>query len=414
MKINSIKDKSEIKILFISNFFPPAGMQEGIRILNLSKRLVNENIHPIILTRKYNKKNVFNISAMKEIPENLEIYRVPFLDIKNILRSIEVYFNFDYYLEWIPHAYFYGKRIVKKHKDIKYIYSTGPKFCCHILNYLISKKYNITSILEYRDPWSFNPYNMKKYLLNKKINIYLERKILKNASAIITISPALKDFLISKFPFVKKKLVISVPNGLNIYKIEDFKRSGEEIILLFTGVLYGKRNIFPLLKILSELKKEKFLEKIKIKLKIFGRYGNLLEVIEKFDIKDLIFLGGFVERSKALEEIEKCDIPIHVGGNLDYPTIAFKVWDYLSYRKKILYIGREDSYTAKFLNKNHFGITVPIDNLVKAKNIVKKLLSDLINKRINFQIDKDKLNKFTWDLRAKDIIEKILKPNHNL
>ena len=41
--------------------------------------------------------------------------------------------------------------------------------------------------------------------------------------------------------------------------------------------------------------------------------------------------------------------------------------------KKILYLGREDSYTANFIKKNNFRLTIPINNVQKGIEIFKNL-----------------------------------------
>ena len=66
---------------------------------------------------------------------------------------------------------------------------------------------------------------------------------------------------------------------------------------------------------------------------IFNR-KKIVSTIARLKIDDLIYFGGFVSREKAFKEVHKSDFAVHIGENLHYPTIAFKVWDYLSCGKK--------------------------------------------------------------------------------
>ncbi|MFX0106326.1 MAG: hypothetical protein ACFE75_12675, partial [Candidatus Hodarchaeota archaeon] len=165
------------------------------------------------------------------------------------------------------------------------------------------------------------------------------------------------------------------------------------------GHLYGQRNIVPLLKIISDLKKKSFFKNQEFILKIFGKYDKLFlkKYIKRLGIQDQVYLGEYLTRSRIFEEISECNLAVHIGENVNYPTIAFKVWDYLSCRKKILYLGREDSYTAQFLKKNNFGIIIPINNINEGKKIFEELLKDL--KKSNFAnlIEKEKLVQYSWD-----------------
>ncbi|MFX1593043.1 MAG: hypothetical protein ACFFCL_10145, partial [Promethearchaeota archaeon] len=173
---------------------------------------------------------------------------------------------------------------------------------------------------------------------------------------------------------------------------------------------YGRRNIVPLLKILSELKKENFFKNIKPLIKIYGKYpkDRLERIINKLGISDLFFLGGFIKRTEVLNEIKKCDLALHIGESLDYPTIAFKVWDYISYGKKILFITREDTYRASFIKNNDLGIIIPIDNLPKGKEIFKNLINNITKNNFSLNIDKNKLDTFTWEKRAIKFIKNVI------
>jgi len=136
----------------------------------------------------------------------------------------------------------------------------------------------------------------------------------------------------------------------------------------------------------------------------------LEKAVEKLKIKNLIFLGGCKPREIILNELCNSSIAVHVGEYLDYPTLAFKIWDYLSCNKKILYLGLNNSYTAKFLKKNDFGIILPLTNLKKASKILKNIINELKEGKFQGTIQNDKLKEATWDSRVKKL-ENFLRNN---
>ena len=150
----------------------------------------------------------------------------------------------------------------------------------------------------------------------------------------------------------------------------------------------------------------------KILVKIYGRYPKKLfeRILDNLNIKNLFYLGDFLSRSQFLEEIMKSDLALHIGENIDYPTIAFKVWEYLSCRKKILFLSLERSYRSDFIKKHNLGIVIPIDNLTEGKKILKDLLLDIKNKRFNTSIENHLLKKFTWENRVEKFVKDII--NH--
>ena len=123
----------------------------------------------------------------------------------------------------------------------------------------------------------------------------------------------------------------------------------------------------------------------------------------------MVFLGSFVPRAKALNEIKKCDLAIHIGEDIDYPTIAFKVWDYLGCGKKILYLGLEESYTARFLNQNDLGIVIPMKNIFKGQDILRNLIINIKTDKSNFRVEQNQLAEFTWDYKSIQFINEVVK-----
>ncbi|MFX1258128.1 MAG: glycosyltransferase [Promethearchaeota archaeon] len=410
-----MESKNTSKFLYIAASFPPLIGNGGLRALEFSLRLIENNIFPIILTRKKLKNEMIHSSFIKRIPRSLNIVRAHVLNFstKTFRQIFTPIFRFDYYFDWLPFAYKKGKKILRKDKNIEFIFATGPPFSTFIIAYYLKKKFKIPLIVEYRDPWSYYPYIKKnEQKINKKVDLRYEKKILKSADVIITVCSELNLFLINKFPFIKNKPIYEIANGLNLKEIVEtpLKRKSNEVIFTFTGKLYGIRTIVPLLKIISDLKKEGYFKDFKFTLKIFGSYReNLPFIIKELEIQDLIYLGSFIQRLRVFEELSKCDLAVHIGENFNYPTLAFKVWDYLSMGKKILYLGLNDSYTAKFLKETNFGITIPLNNLKKGKSILRNLLNDIRNKKFVKNINKEEIIQFEWEKKAEKFLEIISK-----
>lgn len=401
-----MNQKESISFLYIVDEFGSLDSPPGIRSMEISKRLINYNINPVILTKSKKKKIVLEILKNTKL-NNLRIYFTSFSELKNryLLKILNYFFRFDFYLGWVPQAYYKGKEILKENNEIKFIYAAGPPFYIHIIAFLLHLKFKIPLIIEYRDLWSFNPYlNRYERWLNQKIDVILEKNIIKSAKGVITVSPALEKYLKQKFPTIKKTHITSIPNGVNYYENikKGTKKIQNSIIFTFAGTLYRKRSIIPLLVIISKLNNQKLFYDLSFKIKIFGHYNKALlrKYIHKLKIEKLVFLKGHVPRSKIFKEIKKSTLAIHVGENLNYPTIAFKVWDYLTCNKKILYLGLKNSYTADFLGENDFGIVLPLDDLNRATNILKNLILDLKQGKFQANIDINKLKMYSWDYQV--------------
>jgi glycosyltransferase involved in cell wall biosynthesis len=394
------------KFLYIVDSFPPVNNQISIRSLEFSKRLMSTDYRPIILTRNLTRRMPLDHSLLNEVPKQLKIYRTKVFELKRRygLRTLGVkilskIINVFFFIHWIPFAYIDGRKILKANLDIKLIYTSGPPFFNFLIAFLLHRKFKVPYIIEYRDPWQFSPYIGKKRLQNKLFEIF-ENKIIYFAKSIITISQALKSLYLRHFPEINEKNVYSIENGLIIKDLKNsYEFSPQKITLTFVGSLYGKRNISPLLEIISKLKLNHFFDDIDLKIKIFGKYNKLSleKLANDYNIQDVIILGPYLTRSEIHRQVQKSTMAIHIGENVDYPTIAFKVWDYLSNRKKVLYLGREDSFTGNFLTKNDFGTIIPINDIKKGERKFKDLIKSIKNGSFNQQIELGKLQEYRWE-----------------
>jgi len=407
------------EILFISYYFPPFSKILSIRAAEFTKRLVKNGYKIFVVSSKSNKNAHKDGELLRKVKspmiKNTKVFNLSFAkegfqsNIKKTTLYFEI-FNLILFLYWVPLAFLASRRIIKKN-NIKLIYVSAPPFFTLILGYILKFSCKIPLIIEYRDPWSYNPY-LKETMTKSIENFYLkmEKRILKSADRIITISEGMKQFLLDNFPETRNKRIHAIPHGINIDDIEKItKRSNisKEITFTFTGNLYGRRDLEPLIRIVSTSHELGKLNNISLNINIFGRYDSkhLTSLFKKYDVYKYFHLEGFVPRDVCLEEVLNSSLALHVGENLNYPTLSFKVLEYLSMRKKIVYIGREESYTAKFLEKYGLGITLPINDHDLGLKRFEELIEGLKKQTFQTNISSDDLYKFTWDERTNDLIK---------
>lgn len=387
----------------------------GIRIYEISKRLIKKQVFPLIIIQNQLDANKINLSYLSKLSPPLKIFSPLIKEYKykilNYLRELIIKVGFFFgFIGFLPSKV---KRMIKNTNDLKFIYSTGPPFYTHIFGTLLKKKTGIPLVIEYTDPYSFNPYRQAKYMkVEKQIDKLIERSILKSADIIVSLSPFLNIQIKDHFPIINEKPIISIEDGLNIKNVSYIEKNTEKISIIFGGKLYGRRKISPFLNILSSLKKEEFFQKIPLILTIYGLYDEekLETIIKNLDIEDLVELKGLIPRAQLLDKIMESDLCLHIGEDIDYPTIAFKVYDYISCRRKILFLSPRNTFRAKSLEENCLGVILPLNNLIKAKEILKKTLIAIQKKQFNCTIDINKIQKFSWNNKAKEFLQGIV--NH--
>lgn len=410
-----MNEKMTKVILYLAYHFPPYNNIPSNRATELSRRLIKYGHKIYVISAKNDKNSLIDKELMKKVDSPLiiitKVHNLSFSSKSvasqiNKLSFLKDLFNFILFFHWLPLSFFKSGQIIKKNK-IDIAYASGPPYFPLVLGYLLKRIYKISLVIEYRDPWSYNPYissNMSEFVKNvfKKI----DKKVMKTSNAIITISEGLKEYLVKKFPSIlSKKKIYVLSNGLeinsssipNISKIKY-----EKINLIFTGNLYGIRDLKPLIKIMSSVQELGKLEDVPLKIDIYGNYDSsyLSGLIHKYNVKQYFNLNGFIPRNECLKRISESTLTLHIGENFNYPTISFKVWDYLSMGKKVVYLGRNDSYTAKFLEETDFGYTISInDHDLGVKSFI-SLIDRIKSKSIDLNVKPESLLNYTWDKLA--------------
>ena len=215
------------KVLIISYYWPPMGGSGVQRWLKTSKYLRDFNWEPIICTAKDPEISMFDKSLESEIPENLEVLRIPiwepfklyrlltgrktekinpgFLktsDKESIFEALSIWIRGNLFIPdakrfWINTATKTLSKYLKKNK-VDIIVSTGPPHTTHLIAMQVSKKFNIPWLADFRDPWTkidfYHKFNLSKRAdtIHKK----LELEVLNNANEITTVSESWSnDFL---------------------------------------------------------------------------------------------------------------------------------------------------------------------------------------------------------------------------
>ncbi|MHA1265166.1 MAG: glycosyltransferase [Candidatus Helarchaeota archaeon] len=388
----------------------------SIRTFEISRGLVKHNVLPIILTSNYDlkllKKQRVLLNEMLKHDIHIEHTRV-LKKIFNATLFIKFYTIIDFFISWLIFAFISARSIVKKYK-IQLIYCTAPSFSSFLLGYILKKIYHIPHIIEYRDPWSFNQcldIGIIDHLQYRILFPIIEKRILKASDLVITTTNALKAHIIKTFS-IRKNKIYSLRNGINLIDCDsgNFKEKSQ-IRIIYTGSLYSVTGIEPLFELLAMLKKDKILNELSLKLDFYGDHlnnKNLQNLIEKYEIHDFISLKGFIPRLECLKRIKEATLALTIGENFILPSINFKIWDYLSTGKKILYMGKKEAPSAKFLKKYNFGYIIPIYNKDLGVKEFKQLLLKLKNGEIKTFIPKKDLIPFSWDIQIQKLV-KIIK-----
>jgi len=305
----------------------------------------------------------------------------------------------DPYSGWIIPALIKGITILRKYK-IDTIIVTGPPFSPVLSAILLSILFRTRLIIDYRDPWTTHPWNVRdKYgnIFFKVINCMLEIVAVKRSSDLVFTSHRMKDKFIENYGKKTKACCHVINNGYNNSNVvKPSPLDKERINLVFAGELYGERKIELIAKPISALLKEGSITKEGYRFHIFGRLNeDDKKIIREYNLGKIIKEYQPVPHNKIMEYLKGADILVLiVGFAMDY-SISYKFYDYLSVKRPILAIIPKNSAMELMMMELDCGEVGYINDYDSIHEALRKLLFQ------DYSYTFRGAEKFTWDMAAK-------------
>lgn len=404
------------KVLLISFDFPPRPGIGGNRIFGLAKYLPYFGWEPIVLTGKLPKhtnldclviesnfsdkidvvKNIFGYPLGKSIyEENGVLKKVNRKRNSFLIRSL----NFlkwlilypDRYSSWYDYAIRDIESLIKDNQIHGIISSLNPIVSHKIAKY-VKTKTNILWIADYRDLWSNNHY-LDVFPLQRRLMFIYERMIIKKADYLVTVSePLAKDLSILHHKPVEIILTGYDPEETNIcVKSNCFS-------IIYTGqLLKGRRDPTILFIAINEALAEGIFSKSEISISFYGQFSNWLQqLIISYNLTDCVKQMGFIEKDKVriMQHEAQLLLLLNWDHESDIGNYTGKIFEYLSAKRPIISIGREESVVSKLINVTETGISS--NNLISIKSfLIQKYIEFKETGEVKYNGIENELNKYT-------------------
>ena len=375
------------KVLVITYSWPPAGGIGVLRCLKFVKYLRDFGWEPIVLTAENPSYQFIDHDNVKEIPDGIEIHKVPIFEpinafkkitgrkketpLQNITNNSEkkrsiidkfgmwVRGNFfipDARSAWIkPCLRYIDHYLENNHIDA--ILTDGPPHTNTVIGMRISQKHNIPWLADFQDPWTQVDYYSELYIGKRadKIHRALEQEVFQTAKKITIASPSWKKDLES----IGGKNVDVIYYGFDETDFAKFSVKEEDSFIIFHGGLLGQdRNPETFFSVLSDLINLHPVIGNKIKLKFAGEVDlTVVNSLKKHQLLEYTELMGMIPRKQVIKEYEKASLlllPINKADNAA-GRIPGKLFEMLRTGKNILVLGPDDGDVKSIVEKEKRG-----------------------------------------------------------
>ncbi|MFB1052064.1 glycosyltransferase [Paraliobacillus sp. JSM ZJ581] len=357
------------------------------------------------------KKSVVKSKAIKTKSNKYKIKKILSSLYKNIIRA--TIFP-DRMIFWNKHAY---REFIKinENNPTDIIVTVGFPFSTHLLGMKIKRKFGCRLILDYGDPWSFNPSNETIPKWRSRLDYFFEKKVI-NHSDYITVTTDSTCSQYKKIYNLSNKIKV-IRQGVDLVKYNsvfnqntDKKRKTNIIKLFYSGIFYYDiRNPKQFFRALSLIDFNRITD-LTIDITIAGKMEQyVLDYVNKLSFsKNLIinFIGNIPFEDVIRLQIE-CDSLLYFGneGDLQVPG---KLYEYIAARRPIFAIAPVFDESCEIITKNNRGFVVENDAF-KIKEEFIRFLNSIIDNSSTFNLNE--VQDFDWGKigkQYKEIIDKFV------
>ena len=423
------------KVLIITYYWPPSGGAGVQRVLKFAKYLPQFGWEPHILTVENGDAPIIDESLLDDIPEECKVYKTSAFEPYNIYKkftgktqdekipydvllnkkpslkekiSLWIRLNLfvpDAKIGWIPSAVKKAVDIIKK-ENIDLIFSSSPPHTVQLIAKKTAKKTGLKWISDFRDPWMEMLHNQQnnRFFLTKMVDSHLEKKSLKTADRVITISKGIVEDFNSK---VNNNYYI-IPNG---YDETDFdysiKSENEELTVSYTGVMSVTRLPEMFLKSVQKLKKE---NQAKIKLQIAGKTCPEFEsLIDKYELRENFNFLGYLSHKESTKVLMKSDLLLLVVDNIpnNKGFLTGKIFEYLGCKKNIFAVGPVNGDAHQLIKDSKSGVLLDYNDEAGTYDALLGLYKDWEEKKIRDDFETEKYSRRNLTKELVKVFEEI-------
>ena len=378
------------EVLIISYFYPPCSLTAAQRPAGWVKYLPQFGYKPIVITRNWDVTLRKPEDQLRDAGDQLfiektekhEVHYLPykaslrdrlFNSKKSIFKKCSKIFTFingigeNFSNQFIPFGdfYDYAESLIQKH-TFTTIIITGNPFVQFRFGYLLSNKYHIPWIADYRDDWTTSEIIQPKGKFESfihRLQRYSEKKWVGTASMITSVSPVYTD-RISQFVKIPGKTIL---NGFDTLLPKIQPEENNSFIIVYNGTLYDTQDVEGFIRAVIRCI-DTFQDKITIQIQFPGvcydpnqerRLKALIQGYESF-----FLLTPRISKEEVIYLQQRADLLLmltHIGQK---GIPSSKLYEYLGIQKPILCFPSDKDIVSETLLNTGVGIVVDSEEML--------------------------------------------------
>jgi glycosyltransferase involved in cell wall biosynthesis len=258
---------------------------------------------------------------------------------------------------WIPiAARAASRRLAEERFDA--ILSTSPPPSAHLAARRVAARSCLPWVADLRDLWS-EDHNSTAPAWRRRLDRRLEKRTLRNAAALVTVSEPLARTLRGLHPALP---VHTILNGYDPDEVGLADRLTPDFTLTHTGTFYqGRRDPGLLFETLARMLADGRLPRDRVRVRLYARHESwVAALVRRHGLDDLVELREWTARREALRAQQESQVLLllHWGGPSEEGVFTGKVFEYLAARRPVLMIGGGGGVLSELLDRTGAGVHV--------------------------------------------------------
>jgi len=302
--------------------------------------------------------------SSETVSQKIKRYVVSFLSMPDAERN------------WIIPAVLRAVREIKR-ENIDCILTSSPPHSVHLIGYLVKSMTGVRWVADFRDPWmTTGPKRLySTCALSKKIEQWMEKKVLHGADMVVTTTEMLCDAFKKSNDRSSTDKFWCLTNGFDMeyFARFDHLQKYDLFTLTYAGGLYYGRTPEPIFKAVKALVAEGRLDVHRIKIKLIGECAfvngqPMSRLVSSYGLDPVVEVSGPVPYAEAIRIIAQSHVALLFAPDQPF-QIPAKVFDYMGAKTAILALSKEGA-TADLIRSTNTGAVFAPSNEVGIKEYI--------------------------------------------
>jgi len=392
------------KVLIVTYYWPPSAGSGVQRWLKFAKYLPEYGWEPVIFTPENPDFDLKDTSLLSEIPAALEVLKFPIWepyslfrkfkkeklkdtskilerDKKKPLDKMAIWLRANLLIPdprvfWVKPSVDYLTQILEANK-FEAVITTGPPHSMHLIGLGLKRKTGIKWLADFRDPWSTWEFLdvLPMHSLVRKRHQKMEAEVLKEADAVVTISPTFQK----EIEHIAGRKINLLTNGFDGADLPvDFKSYSPvtgKLNIVYTGIIDSIRDPLPFIQAFKSFFE---IHTVKVNLTFVGKVSDkITDYIEKDDwLKSHITFAGYVSHQEVFSYYERAHLLLLILTNTKNAkgNIPGKLFEYIATGRPIIALGDPEGDSAKIIREADAGEVFTHSDQEGIKDFLQKTL----------------------------------------